>query len=383
MSAILPGATLGVLGGGQLGRMFAIAARQMGYRVGVFVPEDDSPTSQVADFTVNANYDDVDAVAEFARRVAVVTFEFENVSTAATDAAERHAPVRPCGQALHIAQHRVREKQFFCDANVPVTPFAIVNELNDLTTGVARLGTPCVLKTASSGYDGKGQVVIHNASNAESAWEQIGRQQAVLEAFIKFDRELSVVGARGLDGQFVSYGPLHNTHANHILDVTVCPFELPKQISDEAVQIVRTIMDELDMVGVLCVEFFHSDADGLMVNEMAPRPHNSGHLTIDAHVTGQFEQQVRSICGLPLGSTQQHRPAAMANLLGDLWQPEPNWQQLCAMDDVKLHLYGKTEARNGRKMGHITALADTAEQATQRVVDARNVLTDASAIQAK
>ncbi len=372
---LAPGAMLGVLGGGQLGRMFALAARRMGYRVAVLVPEEESPTGQIADLEMHADYDDLDAVAHFAQQVAVVTFEFENVSSAATETAARFAPVHPGGHVLHTTQHRAREKQFVRSAGVPVTPFAIVNDEAELTAALTTIGLPAVLKTASWGYDGKGQVMLRRAEDAPAAWERIGKQQAVLEAFIDFDRELSVVGVRGQDGSFTAIGPLDNVHVNHILDLTTCPTTLPAQTAQQAVEITRTLMEKLEVVGVLCVEFFHSPSKGLMVNELAPRPHNSGHLSIEAHVTSQFEQQVRAICGLPLGDATQLRPAAMVNLLGDVWQHgEPNWAGLAAMNDVKLHLYGKLQARAGRKMGHLTVLGEDAQQAGARALAARDVL---------
>ncbi|HEX7010202.1 MAG TPA: 5-(carboxyamino)imidazole ribonucleotide synthase [Phycisphaeraceae bacterium] len=374
-SPILPGATLGVLGGGQLGRMFAIAARRMGYRVYVLSPEDDTPTGQVADVEVRADYLDLDAVADFARRVSVVTFEFENVPAATAEAAARHAPVRPSGLVLHTTQNRLREKTFLRDAGLPVTPFAPLRTRADLEKAVNRLGLPAVLKTAAWGYDGKGQRVVRTMQEAEAAWAQLGGAEMILEAFIDFERELSVVGVRGLDGSIACFDPVANTHRGHILDLTVSPAGLSPQVADEAIQIARAVLDKLEVVGVLCVEFFLTQQGRLLVNELAPRPHNSGHLTIDAHVSCQFEQQVRAVCGLPLGSTRQLVPAAMANLLGDLWsQGEPDWPAACAMAGVKLHLYGKRQPRPGRKMGHLTALADTPEQAVALALEARNRL---------
>lgn len=372
---ILPGATLGVLGGGQLGRMFAIAARRLGYRVHVLVPEHDTPTGQVADLEVQAPYNDLDAVADFARNVDVVTFEFENVSVDATQTAEQHAPVRPQGSVLHTTQNRRREKTALRDIGLPVTPFQHVTSLNELQTALHNLGTPAVLKTAAWGYDGKGQIRINQPAHAQAAWNALNTDDAVLEAFIDFDCELSVVGARALDGTFLPYGPIRNQHHNHILDISSVPANLDPAIDDQAHEITRTIMEKLDVVGVLCVEFFLTPDRRLLINELAPRPHNSGHLTINAHLTCQFEQQVRAICGLPLGSNQNRAPAAMANLLGDLWNEHtPNWNALCALPDLKLHLYGKRIPRPGRKMGHITAIAHAPELATARVRHARNIL---------
>jgi 5-(carboxyamino)imidazole ribonucleotide synthase len=380
--AILPGATVGVLGSGQLGRMFAIAARRMGYRVHTLSPDYDTPTGQVADRELQADYDDLDRVREFAKDVDVVTFEFENVSAAATSAAAAMAPVRPSGQVLHTTQHRLREKTFLSSEGFPVTPYRVVRSLTELPGALAELAPqgerPCVLKSAGFGYDGKGQVKISPNATPEtlaSAWKQAGAQECVLEAFVDFDCEVSLVAARGVDGGQVHFPLVHNAHANHILDVTTAPADVAPEIAVEAERITRGILDALKVEGVLCVEFFLTKQGKLLVNELAPRPHNSGHFTFDACVTSQFEQQLRAICGLPLGSPELLRPAAMANLLGDLWESgEPDWEAVCAMPDVKLHLYGKLAARPGRKMGHLTAMAATGAEAATRVREARNRL---------
>jgi 5-(carboxyamino)imidazole ribonucleotide synthase len=372
---ILPGSVLGVLGSGQLGRMFAIAARRMGYRVHVLSPDYDTPTGQVADVEIRAAYDDLDEVAKFARGVSVVTFEFENVPAATTEVCERFAPVRPGGSVLHTTQNRIREKSFLKNAGIPVTPFWPVQSQNDFTAALAAAGYPAVLKTAEWGYDGKGQAKIESATDADGVWPKFAGSESVLEAFIDFQCEISVVAARGPDGHVVTYAPSLNTHRNHILDVSIAPAAIKPQVAESATDIARQIMQRLDVVGVLCVEFFVDRNDRLMVNELAPRPHNSGHLTIDACSSCQFEQQVRAVCGLPLGSTRQHRPAAMANLLGDLWRyGEPRWHEALKVPDVTLHLYGKAEPRPGRKMGHLTALADTPDDARQRVLQARDAL---------
>ena len=376
---ILPGATLGVLGSGQLGRMFAIAARRMGYRVHTLSPEDDTPTGQVADREIRAAYGDLDAVRAFARGVDVVTFEFENVSAAAAEAAAEHAPVRPAGAVLHTTQHRLREKRFLAGAGFPVAPFAHVTSPADLVSALPGLGLPAVLKSAGWGYDGKGQAVIRAAAEAESAWRAAGLPpdgEAVVEAWIDFEREVSVVAARGLDGAYVDFGVIENRHHRHILDVSVAPAAVPPAVAAEAGRIARGILAELGVVGILCVEMFLTRDGRLLVNELAPRPHNSGHLTFDACVTSQFEQQLRAICGLPLGAPDLLRPAAMANLLGDLWEGgEPDWPAACRHPDVKLHLYGKAHPRPGRKMGHLTALGATPEQALEHVLAARAALT--------
>jgi len=372
---ILPGATLGVLGGGQLGRMFAIAARRMGYRVHTLSPGFDTPTGQVADVEIDADYDDLDAIRAFARGVDVITFEFENVSTAAADAAADIVPVRPSGHALHVTQQRAREKAFLRLKGFPVTPFEPVGSLEELATAVERVGLPAILKTAAFGYDGKGQHRLTSALDLEPVWGLVGHQTAVLERVVDFVLEFSVVAARGLDGAFVHYGAIENTHRDHILDLSVWPARLPPPAEAEAVTVTQAIMEELAYVGVLCVEFFLTADGKVLVNEVAPRPHNSGHLTIDSAVTSQFEQQVRAICALPLGSTAPIRAAAMSNLLGDVWsQGEPRWDLAVAIPGVKLHLYGKREPRPGRKMGHLTAIADTPAEAIERVLAARDVL---------
>jgi 5-(carboxyamino)imidazole ribonucleotide synthase len=372
---ILPGATIGVLGSGQLGRMFAIAARRMGYRVHTFSPETDTPTGQVADEEITASYDDLSAVRRFASQVSVVTFEFENVPAATADAAAEFAPVRPSGQVLHITQNRLREKTFLARHGFPVTPFKQVNTLVELLAGLREFGCPAVLKTAGFGYDGKGQTRINALDEAERALLSAGRQELILEAFVPFACELSVVAARGLDGAFAHWGVIENAHRNHILDLALAPAHVSPAVAQQAVEITRAVLEQLVVVGVLCVEFFLTAEGKLLINELAPRPHNSGHLTFDACLTSQFEQQLRAVCRLPLGSTELLRPAAMANLLGDLWQDgEPNWAAACALPQVKLHLYGKLAPKPGRKMGHLTALAETAERAAELVKAARAVL---------
>jgi 5-(carboxyamino)imidazole ribonucleotide synthase len=362
MSCVLPGAAVGVLGSGQLGRMFAIAARRMGYRVHTYSPETDTPTGQVADVEITAPYVDLDRVREFARNVSVVTFEFENVPAETAAAAAEHTYVRPAGDVLHTIQNRNREKSYLRSIGLPVTPFSPVETLEELRKAIQRHGCPSYLKTAGFGYDGKGQVRITEPEYADAAWDALGRNPAILETCIDFQCEMSVVGARGLDGTFAHYGAVRNDHRRQILDVSVAPAAVPQRVASEAVEITRTVLEKMNVIGVLCVEFFLTCDHQLLINELAPRPHNSGHFTFDACVTSQFEQQLRAVCGLPLGSTEQLRPAAMANLLGDLWaNGEPNWPAACAFPNVKLHLYGKLQPRPGRKMGHLTAMGKDAE----------------------
>ena len=363
---LLPPATIGILGSGQLGRMLALVARQMGYRVHVFSPGRDTPTGQVADKEICAAYDDLDAVRQFAEAVDVVTYEFENVPSATAAVCAEASILWPDANALHVAQNRLREKAFFAEAGLQVVPHFPVQRLEDVYRGLVQLDGVCVLKSAELGYDGKGQVTIQSSHDAEAAWQAIGEVPAVLEKFIDLDYEISVVAARGQDGAFVDYGAIRNDHQNHILHTSVAPADVPPTIADAAVAMTHAVADKLNYVGTLCVEFFVTQSGELFANEMAPRPHNSGHLTVDACQASQFEQQLRAICGLGLGSAEFLRPAAMINLLGDLWQNgTPDWQAIAQIPNLSLHLYGKSAARPGRKMGHITVLGNTASEAEQ------------------
>lgn len=375
--AILPGATLGVLGSGQLGRMFTIAARRLGYRVHVYSPDTDTPAGQVGDREFVAAYENLDEVRDFARSVSVVTFEFENVPSATSHAAAELVPVRPDGEVLHLTQQRLREKNFLQSQGFPVTPFRQINSLAELEAAARDLGLPAVLKTASFGYDGKGQQKLRTAAELPGAFANLRGAEGIYEAFVDFDKEVSVVAARTADGEFAAFPVFENAHANHILDVTFAPAAIADGLALEAVKLAQGILEALNVVGLLTVELFVTRDGRLLVNELAPRTHNSGHLTIDACVTCQFEQQLRAVCGLPLGSTELRRPAAMANLLGDIWLAaggEPNWSAALSDPLVKLHLYGKAEARAGRKMGHLTATGATVEEAVQRVRAARDRL---------
>jgi 5-(carboxyamino)imidazole ribonucleotide synthase len=348
----------------------------MGYLVHTFSPRTATPTGQISDLEISAAYQDLDAVRAFADGVDVVTFEFENIPSETVLAVASRVPVRPSGLVLHTSQHRVREKTFLEKAGFPVTPFRHVRNLEELRAGVSELGLPAVLKTAGFGYDGKGQRKLTSADESEEAFRALDGQEAILEAFVDFAREVSVVAARGADGALVHYGVIENVHRRHILDSSVAPAGVSKEIALAATEMATALLVQLDVVGVLCVEFFLTRDERLFVNEIAPRPHNSGHLTIDACVTSQFEQQLRAVCGLPLGTTELLSPAAMVNLLGDIWQEgEPDWPAVCAFPAVKLHLYGKREARPGRKMGHLTARAATTDAALQLVCAARDSLT--------
>lgn len=351
----------------------------MGYRVHTFSPESDTPTGQVADIETQAAYDDLDAVRRFAKSVDVVTFEFENVPFAAVDAAAQFVDVYPKGDILHTTQNRLREKTFLASHGFPVTPFRHIKTLDDLQKAVSELGTPCVLKTAGFGYDGKGQSKIETSADVEPAFTSLNGNDAVLEAFVDFEKEVSVVCSRDQIGNFAHYGVIENEHVNHILDVSFAPAIVSERTFTHAVEITQSIAETLGYVGTLCVEFFLTREEKLLINELAPRPHNSGHLTFDACVTSQFEQQLRAVCGLSLGSAEFYKPAAMANLLGDLWQDgELNLATALDTPNVKLHLYGKLEPRAGRKMGHLTAIAESASDAVRLVRQGRTNLNTAS-----
>jgi 5-(carboxyamino)imidazole ribonucleotide synthase len=368
-----PGSTVGVMGSGQLGRMLAIAALRMGYRVHVFSPEKDTPAGQLAALEVAAPYEDPAAVEQFAAGVDLLTFEFENIPVQTIEWAAAHCPTRPAGSVLHICQHRLREKQFLAGAGIPVAPFAPVAHAAGLSAALATIGTPSILKTAAFGYDGKGQRKLN--SPADAANLEIS-SPSILERFIPFDREISVLVARGLDGETATFPVCENIHRNHILDFTIAPARISPEVASSARTLAITVAEKLDLVGLLAVEMFLLPDSTLLVNELAPRPHNSGHYTFDACITSQFEQQLRAVCGLPLGSTELLRPASMANLLGDLWaHREPDWAAAAAFPAVKIHLYGKTGPRPGRKMGHLTALAQDPDSAFAMVRDARASLT--------
>jgi 5-(carboxyamino)imidazole ribonucleotide synthase len=374
---ILPGATIGVFGSGQLGRMFAIEARKMGYRVHTFSPDCDTPTGQVADIETMAAYEDLDAVRNFARSVDVLTFEFENVPSAAVDAAAEFVDVHPRGEILHITQNRLREKTFLKANGFPIAEFRHVKTVEDLSSAAVEIKLPAILKTAGFGYDGKGQQRIGSLAEIPAAFERLRGEDAVLEAFVNFDKEVSVVCARTASDDFDHFGVIENRHSMHILDVSFAPAAVAPEIERQAIEIAHELADLLRYVGTLCIEFFVTADGRLLINELAPRPHNSGHLTFDACVTSQFEQQLRAVCGLPLGLSTCLRPAAMANLLGDLWKEgEPDWNAALAVHPgLKLHLYGKSEPRLGRKMGHITATGETNLEAVDLVERARRALT--------
>lgn len=386
-----PGSTIGVFGSGQLGRMLAMEARRMGYRLHTFSPESNSPTGQIADREFTAAYDNRAAVHAFVKGVDALTFEFENVPSLVAEIAEAEdVLVRPSGPILHAAQNRQREKSMLSKAGLPVTPNRPVTNAAELKIAIQEIGFPAILKTASFGYDGKGQILLESDAKLEVAWQALGGQPCVLEAKVDFERELSLVAARGTQGEIATYPLVENRHVNHILDITIAPAEIDRNVACEAESLARRLCEFIGLVGVICIEFFllpqgrfeedvaksESQPKGrLLINEIAPRPHNSGHWTIEGAVTSQFEQQLRTVSGLAPGSTEQLRPAAMLNLLGDLWHNgEPDWQALLAYPNVKLHLYGKLEPRLGRKMGHLTVTGASTAAALETGLAARAAL---------
>jgi 5-(carboxyamino)imidazole ribonucleotide synthase len=374
---ILPGSTIGILGGGQLGRMLAQAAEQLGYHVIGYTPEANSPLSQVCEKTFCASFEDKDKLQEFAKAVDVITIEFENIPSSAIEQIENIAPVRPAKNVLYITQNRLREKQFLHKNKFPIVPFGEIASEENIETVLPKFQLPAVLKTAGFGYDGKGQAKIETIKEAHIAYKKIGAKEAIIEQFISFDKEISVIGARSTDGSFAAFGPIENQHKNHILDVSVVPANTSAEIQNQAINITKSIMENLDVIGLLCVEFFLVGKDKLYVNELAPRPHNSGHLTLNACITSQFEQHIKAITGLPLGDTSIIRSSAMANLLGDIWSKRtPKWTNALSNKDIHLYLYGKSEARPGRKMGHLTACAATAEKAYELAIKARHSLSE-------
>jgi 5-(carboxyamino)imidazole ribonucleotide synthase len=371
--AIVPPATVGMLGGGQLGRYALIAARTMGYKTIVLDPDPLAPAGAIADRHLVSGFDDEQALAELGDACDVVTTEFENPPAASLRALSGRTRVAPSAEAVAIAQDRIREKHFLVGAGLPVGPYAVVTGFDDDPA----IRYPAILKTARLGYDGKGQRVVADVSEMRAAWRMLGSVPCVLEQALELELEISVIVARTAHGDFAAYPVAENEHRRGILDVTVVPARTPPRLADQATGLAMAIADTLGYVGVLAVEMFVVGGH-LLINELAPRPHNSGHWTLDAAMTSQFEQQIRAVCGLPLGDTGLCRPAAaMANLLGDVWDDgEPSWEQALQVPHVALHLYGKASARPGRKMGHLTAWGASAGDVEVRVRQARSALTE-------
>ncbi len=378
MATTLPGAgAIGILGGGQLGRMSSLAARRLGYKIAVLDPDEQCPAASTADTFIQAPYDDLDSVQRLAQSVDIITVEFENIPVAALEMAANTVAVSPSPDILGICQNRAREKNFLKASGFPHAPFEVVSSCDELSAALARIGVPAVLKTASFGYDGRGQVKLTSLEPAalSAAWEAIAAPQAVVEAWVDFTMEFSVICARNIRGEVKAYPIFENHHVNHILDVTLAPASIESDVAEVASSLALDIAEKLHLEGILAVEMFLGRDGQPIVNELAPRPHNSGHLTLDAALTSQFEQHVRAACGLPLGSCRLLSPAAMLNLLGDLWMPNPPaWHRILMHPDAKLHLYGKNTAKPGRKMGHLTVVAPTVAEAREQIEVLRQCL---------
>ncbi len=376
-SVILPPAMLGMLGGGQLGRFFVIAAHEMGYRVTVLDPDVNSPAGKIADVHLCAAFDDQSALEAMAKSCQAISTEFENVPAETLSLLAKTTIVHPSAQCVAIAQHRVSEKNFLKESGLPVAPYFVINAKTDLPADGDEI-YPAILKVARFGYDGKGQARVKNQQEAQVAFEQFGHEECVLEKMLKLDYEVSVVLARDVHGNVAAFPTAENSHLNGILDVSIVPARGADAVSYQAQKLAISVAEKLNYVGVIGVEFFVCDGE-LLVNEMAPRPHNSGHYTLDACVTNQFEQQVRAMTGLPLGSPRQHSSAVMVNLLGDVWperleqdkQVEPDWSIAFSNAQLKMHLYGKQEARVGRKMGHYTVINATRDEAIKQAMQVR------------
>lgn len=365
---ILPPATIGVMGGGQLGRMFVIAAKTLGYRVAVLDPATDCPAAQVADIHIQTAYDDPEGLSRMADSCAAVTTEFENVPAESLRYLQQHCVVHPSPEAVELTRDRIREKSFLRDRGIATAPFEPILATAHLAAALSHIGTPALLKTATGGYDGKGQASITASEQAEAAFAELGGVPCVLETRVELALEVSVVLARDESGRCNCYPVAENQHVNGILDTSIVPARIDETLMQQAMDMATSVAEGLNYVGTMAVEFFVTRSGDLLVNEIAPRPHNSGHYTLDACVTDQFEQQVRMLCGLPAGSTRLLSPVVMVNLLGDIWprDGEPQWQQVLSDPESKLHLYGKYEARPGRKMGHFNTLAKDNEQALAR-----------------
>jgi 5-(carboxyamino)imidazole ribonucleotide synthase len=370
-----PGSSIGILGGGQLARMLALAAKPLGYRVIVLDPDANCPASSVSDAVIAANFDDLRALEELASRCDVVTLEFENVPEVGLSVPELQVKMRPSREVLRTSRDRILEKSFLNSIGVPTAPWKAITSNQDLVGS----SVPGILKTATLGYDGKGQARVSNQTELEAAFQQFNQQvnmPCVLEGLVDFEKEVSVIVARSSTGEARAFPVFENRHVNGILDVTLWPAQIPKNTLLEAERLALEIAAKLEVIGLLTVEMFVTLDGSVLVNELAPRPHNSGHLSIEASPTSQFEQAIRAVCGLKLGEVTPHGASVMVNLLGDLWpeNAEPNWTAALEVEGVHLHLYGKREARPGRKMGHITALGKTREEALARALRARQVL---------
>ncbi len=376
-SLLNPGSTIGIIGGGQLGRMIAMAARQMDYKTVVLDPDPGCPTGQIADGQITDAYSSRDASRSLARTSDVVTYEFENVDADSVSAATELVPVHPSSSVLRTTQHRLHEKNALLKAGVSVAPFRAVTSLEDLHNAGPDLGYPMVLKTVTQGYDGKGQVIITRTEDIENAYDSLNARhvELIVEQFVPFKMEISTICARTSDGKTATFPPSENIHRNHILDISIVPARIPDSVIENARLLAADIAVQLDVVGLIAVEMFVTKENELLVNELAPRPHNSGHYTMDGCDTSQFDQLVRVLAGLPIAEPKLHSPTVMVNLLGEIWvdtDGDPDWARAVEMPGVSLHLYGKAEPRVGRKMGHINVVADTVEDALCIAIEARD-----------
>jgi 5-(carboxyamino)imidazole ribonucleotide synthase len=376
MKTILPGSTIGILGGGQLGKMLALVARRMGYRIVVLDPSPDAPCHQVADEQILAAYDDIDAVIRLAEKSDIVTYEFENIDARAVEALEsRGMNVYPGSKVLRITQNRLSEKEFVRDLGIKIADFQRVDTQVDLDSAMENIGFPAILKTVLGGYDGKGQMVIKDRDSAQRAFETLQRRPLIWERKIDFVKELGIIAVRDLNGNILSYPVSENIHVDNILDTSIVPARISTEVADAAAEIAAKIAGNLNIVGLFCVEMFLLSDGAILVNEIAPRPHNSGHYTIDACITSQFEQQLRAICALPLGSNRLLLNAVMVNILGTSDASHlSGLAEALKFDNARFHLYGKKRAKAKRKMGHLTVLADDVESALKIAIEARNSL---------
>jgi 5-(carboxyamino)imidazole ribonucleotide synthase len=376
-SILNPGSTIGIIGGGQLGRMLAIAARQMDYKTIVLDPDPDCPTGQVADGQIENAYSSRDASRSLARATDVVTYEFENVDADSVSAAAELVPVHPSASVLRTTQHRLHEKNALLKAGVPVAPFRQVDSVANLKNAATDLGYPMVLKTVTMGYDGKGQIIITREEDIEHSYDLLSSREVglIVEQFVPFKMEMSTICARAADGQTATFPPSENINRNHILDISIVPARIPDSVIETAQLLAADIAVQLDVVGLIAVEMFVTKENEILVNELAPRPHNSGHYTMDGCDTSQFEQLVRVLAGMPITEPKLLSPTVMVNLLGEVWEDtggDPDWARALEMPGVSLHLYGKSEARVGRKMGHINVVAETVEDALYIATEARD-----------
>ncbi|MBN8706588.1 MAG: 5-(carboxyamino)imidazole ribonucleotide synthase [Bacteroidetes bacterium] len=351
---IKPGKIIGIIGNGQLGRMSAIEAKKMGYTVYVYGPGTETPAGQVSDIEVEGDYDDIDKLKQFAHGCDVLTFEFENIPAISLEAIRAVTPIHPDPFVLEISQNRLGEKNWFEANGFPTTPFEEVKSASEIGSVVKKWKSKAVVKTLTLGYDGKGQAKVDLESDFQAVWKQIGVKSAIIEKWVEFDHEISVIVARNESGEIVTYPVFENIHRNHILDTTIFPARMEKDIKRKAREMAKTMAEKIKLIGLLTIEMFLTADGQLLINEIAPRPHNSGHITFDVCATSQFQQHIRAICGLPLGNTEPYSPGIMVNILGDSWNGgEPNWKYLLSMDFVNLHLYGKMDPKPGRKMGHV------------------------------